>query len=216
MSIILPTGEILVTGGVAGAPPTDAALDATAVQTPELYDPRAGKWKALNAEKAKVVRNYHSVAILMPDGRVWTAGGDRDAAPGISAANLQIEIYEPWYVNEPNRPTILGVPDRWKSGETIDVFTDQASNTDQVVMVRCGSFTHAFNADQRLVSLPFRHGGGDRLEVDVPKNGHVVPSGFYFVFTVNGQGLPSSGSTVYLTNDPLSEAERAWEGLFAK
>ena len=47
-----------------------------------------GTWKTL--AEAQVPRLYHSVALLLPDGRVLTAGG---GAPG-PVTNLNGEIYE--------------------------------------------------------------------------------------------------------------------------
>lgn len=216
LCVILPTGEILHVGGVAGVPPTDAALDVSGVQTPEIYNPRSGKWSALTApaERQQVVRNYHSVALLMPDGRVWTAGSDKDASAGISAANLTIEIYEPWYYDRPDRPEILAAPDRWQTGSQFTLRTTQAPDIIRVVMVRCGSVTHAFNADQRLISLEFSHQGGDDLLVTAPPNGNVAPSGMYFLVTINRDRLPSAGTTIYVSGLPQSEAEANWNQLF--
>ena len=40
----------------------------------ERFDPATGDWSVLAT--AAVPRVYHSVALLLPDGRVWTAGSD--------------------------------------------------------------------------------------------------------------------------------------------
>ena len=124
LAVLLPNLKVLMVGGVAVALPDFAALDATGVRTPEIYDPEVnpdgatpGSWKALTqaSEQETEVRNYHSTAILMPDGRVWVAGGDKNAAPGIANANLTIEIYEPEYFGIPtgrrsSRRPIAGSP----------------------------------------------------------------------------------------------------------
>jgi hypothetical protein len=218
LCVLLPTGEVLSVGGVAGAPPTFAPLDATAVRTPEIFNPGTGTWSALTdpSEQQQVVRNYHSVALLMPDGRVWTAGSDNDAKPGIDAAELRIEIYEPWYHSRPNRPEILAAPDRWATGTQFSITTTQAEAIVRVVMVRCGSVTHAFNADQRLISLRFERQGGDDLLVTAPPHGDIAPSGMYFLYTINGDGLPSAGTTVYVSGVPRSESESNWDALFPR
>ncbi|MFD4459617.1 galactose oxidase-like domain-containing protein [Nocardia sp. NPDC058480] len=225
-AILLPNLKVLLVGGVAGTPPDAATLDATAVRTPEIYDPEVnrdgatpGNWKALThaSEKQSQVRNYHSTAILMRDGRVWVAGGDKDGAAGIANANLTIEIYEPSYFGNPNRPEILAAPNRWLTGTTFEVESTQVSenNIEHVIIVRCGSVTHAFNADQRLIQLGFNRIDGDRLKVTAPKDATIAPPGFYFMFTVNKQNLPSLGIKVYITEIPESDSERAWNGLFA-
>jgi hypothetical protein len=217
-AVLLPTGQVLVVGGVAGTP-DGRTLDATAVQYPEIFDPVTDSWSALTdpGEKAQVVRNYHSVALLMPDGRVWTAGSDHDAGRGTGptgAAELRIEIYEPWYYRRPNRPEITAAPDRWVTGQQFVVRTTQAEDIRRVAMVRTGSSTHAFNPDQRYLSLEFRHDVDDILLVTAPPDGNIAPTGMYFIYTINGQGLPSAGTTIYHNGDPRTEAEREWDDLF--
>ena len=218
-AVILPTGEVLVVGGVKGAPGPGGEilkLDSTAVNSPEIYNPFSGKWSALTTapETAKVARNYHSVALLLRDGRVWTAGSDHNGGQGIANADLRIEIYEPWYQRRPDRPKITAAPDRWLTGETFHVRTTQASQIKRVAMVRCGSCTHAFNSDQRYISLPFDFGGGDSLFVTAPPNGNVSPPGMYFLYTINQKGVPSEGITLYVSADPESEGEREWGNLY--
>jgi hypothetical protein len=97
------TGQVLVVGGVTGS---DNGADDSGfgVRLPELYDPQidwnaagghsgayvqsspnqdaTGTWTTPN-EPASVTRNYHSTAILMPDGAVWTAGSSINGRPGI-------------------------------------------------------------------------------------------------------------------------------------
>jgi hypothetical protein len=219
--VLLPTGEVLATGGVATVPAPEGplALDSTAVLEQEIYDPVANRWSALTDpdERAAVPRNYHSVALLMRDGRVWTAGSDHDAGRGTGpggAAELRIEIYEPWYHRMPNRPEILAAPDRWVTGQQFQVRTTQATDIVRVAMVRCGSCTHAFNSDQRYVTLRFDYTGSDELIVEAPPNGNVAPSGMWFLYTINSQGLPSEGITLYVSTTPETKGEREWDALY--
>jgi hypothetical protein len=89
---VLPDGKVLVTGGssIAGF---GAGIDGDAdpVLPAELWDPVTETWTTLAA--MDVPRLYHSVAMLLPDGRVLSAGGGEGAA----AANLQnnAEFYLP-------------------------------------------------------------------------------------------------------------------------
>ena len=66
--------------------------DNTGVQSPEIYSPAIdwstgqytdgeGSWNTLTGEdeQAVVPRGYHSVALLQPDGSVWTAGSTHTA-----------------------------------------------------------------------------------------------------------------------------------------
>lgn len=218
-AVLLPTGEMLVVGGVSGVRQPNgklATLDTTAVPWPEIYNPFTNEWSALTTpdEKAQVTRNYHSVALLMPDGRVWTAGSDFNAEPGIGSAEMRIEIYEPWYHGRPNRPEILAAPDRWATGEEVSVRTTHAEDIGRVAMVRCGSCTHGFNPDQRHVGLPWKRvGQTDELKVNIPTNGNIIPSGLYFLYTITRHGLPSAGTTVYVSTTPETDTERQWDEL---
>ncbi len=72
----------------------------------------------------------------------------------------------------------------------------------------------AFNPDQRYILVKFEQKGNDVLLVDTPPNGNVAPTGMYFLYTINGQGLPPAGTTLYMSTDPETETERQWDALF--
>src|SRR5207302_5151725 len=112
-AVLLPTGEVLVTGGVqlTAAPDGTAELsDDNAVLAAELYDPVSGGWFELPA--ATVPRNYHSVAVILPDGRVWTAGSNHNTWLGAAFVEKRMEIHTPWYCSPGlQRPVITGAPD---------------------------------------------------------------------------------------------------------
>lgn len=209
-AVLLPTGEVFICGGVQGTPQQNpqtgklelAPMDATAVLQPEIFNSFTNNWSAPN-DPASVVRNYHSVALLLPDGTVWTAGSDKDAGRGLKARELRFEIYFPWYHGNPDRPQIQAAPDRVFPNERWIVETNQAPRIKRVVMLRCGSCTHAFDSDQRYVGLRFQHNGGNRLCVEFPPNNNIMVPGFYFLFVINDAGLPSLGTVLYATpSDP--------------
>jgi hypothetical protein len=217
-TIILPTGEILLCGGVNVAS-DDPPLDSASVNTPELYNPYTDKWDV--ADDCQVCRNYHSVALLMPDGRIWTAGSDINAGRGAGpppannpdSRNLDIEIFEPWYANLPGRPYINAAPSLAYPGETVVVKSTFADEITRVVLVRCGSCTHAFNGDQRMLELKFEKANADprdeTLLVAMPPNNNILVPGPYLIFTlrtprdakdekVQSLGLPSYGTDIYI------------------
>jgi hypothetical protein len=98
--VILPTGDVFLSGGV-----TSTDDDRTAVLEGEIYSPgidwHAGAYAGVQAwmstEPASVVRNYHSVALLTPDGSVWTAGSSRNADQGNPAqvGEMRMEVGSP-------------------------------------------------------------------------------------------------------------------------
>jgi hypothetical protein len=213
--VLLPTGEIFLCGGI-NAGPDDPITDATAVLMPEIYNPYTDTW-SIAGESAASPRNYHSVALLMPDGRVWTAGSDRDAGRGagapppgnIDVRNLDIEIYEPWYYSDPGRPDIKA-PSLAYPKETILVQSTYASEIERVVMLRCGTCTHAFNPDQRMLELAFSKAIPDdqddqNLLVKMPPDNNILVPGPYLIHTIRRKagtlGLPSKAAHIYIVHE---------------
>ena len=70
---ILPDGSVLATGG---SKSTEACSDQSQAVLPvELWSPATQTWTTLAS--LSVLRFYHSIAVLLPDGRVLVAGGGR-------------------------------------------------------------------------------------------------------------------------------------------
>jgi len=69
-SVLLPDSTILVVGGEQA--PSQFGCSTTPALHPEVY--RGGKWHAMNA--TNIIRDYHSSALLLPSGKVITAGGE--------------------------------------------------------------------------------------------------------------------------------------------
>ena len=197
LATLLPTGEVFVSGG------TRTAQDATGVLEGELYRPGARSWTALPA--ASRVRNYHSTALLMPNGAVWHSGSNRDCEPGPEGRDRTVEVFEPWYFCEP-RPVISGATSRVCAGDELTVETPNGRDITQVVLLRCGSFTHAWNPDQRLVEVPFERSRTNSriLRARLPANAAVLVPGWYLLFVLDGAGVPSEGRMVQVCRPPAS------------
>jgi hypothetical protein len=154
------------------------------------YSNPPGRWDTIN-QPATVVRNYHSTALLMPDGRVWTAGGNSADQPGAppTAKQKLIEIFDPPYPAGP-RPTITSCPSLVFIREEFTVGVPNAAAIRSVVLIRCGSTTHTFNPDQRAVWLQFRVTSANTLAATTPPSAEVVPPGPYMLFVVDQAGRP--------------------------
>jgi hypothetical protein len=213
-AVLLPTGDVVVCGGF-----RDPGIDpAAAVCEIEVYHPFTNTWTTRPAAAtAQVCRNYHSVALLMPDGRVWMAGSNlsgkwsfhnpadfpgtlpQDAQQGtVDNRDLRIELYEPWYIGRADRPAIAAAPASATVGGAIQVQTPQAASISRVALVRLGSCTHSFNSDQRYVGVPFTRGPGV-LNLAIPNNPNVLVPGPYLLFLLQpGQnaGVPAEVPSV--------------------
>jgi hypothetical protein len=184
---ILPTGEVLVTGGTSGIGFND---ENAAVFASELWDPATGAWRTLASNS--VVRVYHSTALLLPDARVLLTGSG-DATDARDFYNA--ELFSPPYLFKGARPTISSAPTAVGYGQSFFLGTPTPSAITRVTLVRLGSTTHAFDANQRFNELKFvRTTGG--LTVTTPGSRNIAPPGHYMVFLLNGTGVPSTARIV--------------------
>ena len=187
---LLPTGQVLVTGGV-GADEHDSA----AVREAEVYDPATNRWLLTSA--ATVPRNYHAVALLLPDGRVWTASASQEhsgsqcsiphGCGGPERTEERVEIFTPWYVNRRDRPVIAGCPaDIISDGRefSIGIGGSQGTAIGRVTLVRAGSPTHAFDADQRLIQLDITATSAAAVTARSPYSPEAAPPGDYMLFAL--------------------------------
>jgi hypothetical protein len=133
---------------------------------------------------------YHSTALLLPDGRVLNAGGGRFGGTGPGADQFSAEIYSPPYLFKGVRPTITSAPAAIGYGSTFTIATPDAAQIAAVSLVRLGTVTHTFNSGQRFLPLAFQPIAGG-LSVTAPFNGNLAPPGYYMLFILNTNGVPS-------------------------
>jgi hypothetical protein len=185
LGVILPDRTVLITGGsTMGEDVSSAVLD------PEIYDPANGTWT--EAARSTVPRVYHGVALLLPDGRVITAGSN----PHRKDDELRLELFHPPYLFRGPRPFIAMAPKVTHYGHAIDIETPQAHAIKWVHLIHPMATTHSSDTSQRLVDLPFRRHGFCHLEAEIPRNANLLPPGYYLLFIVNHLGVPSVGQWV--------------------
>ncbi len=181
---VLPNGRVLVTGGSE----LQNSLLGDVGYSPEVWDPDTDTWRELSAEVHP--RLYHSVALLLPDGRVLVAGG---GAPG-PVQNLNAQIFSPTYL-EGDRPTISSAPSSIDHGANFTI--NVSSDVSRITLVRAGSVTHSFNSGQRFMELAMS-GHGSTRTVTAPANANVAPPGTYMLFALNSSGAPSVAKMVQI------------------
>ena len=184
---LLPDRTVLASGGArVQEHKVDASLHA------ELYDPRTRKWK-LGAE-SRVPRLYHSTALLVPDGRVVTAGSN----PRPKADELRIEVYSPPYLFRGPRPELDLARNHVAYGGRLRATVPGAADLREINLLRAGATTHAFNNEQRLLGLDYTVDAADRVTLTFPRRRNVAPPGWYMVFAISADGVPSIGQFVRL------------------
>jgi beta-lactam-binding protein with PASTA domain len=190
----LPDGSVLVTGG---GTDRSAFISTNGVLAAELWSPSNGTWTTLAS--AARARLYHSTANLLADGRVLVAGGGADS--GVQD-EVNAEIYSPPYLFKGSRPTISSTPSTLSYGTNFTVATPDAASIASVALISPGSVTHAFNHNQRFMNLAFSVTPSG-LNVAAPANANLAPPGYYMLFIVNGNGVPSVATFV---NFPVGAA----------
>jgi hypothetical protein len=188
---ILPNGKVLVSGG--SGKDEDGS---TAVLPAQLYDPAANSFSS--ASTMQFARLYHSNTLLLPDATVLAVGGN----PQRGTYEPHIEIYSPPYLftatgSPAKRPSITATPPAVRHSATFEVRTPEAANINSVVLIRAGAVTHAFDMEQRLVGLSFTKAAGV-LRVTAPSTGNIAPPGYYLLFILNAEGVPSVAHFIHL------------------
>ena len=190
---VLPTGEVLVTGGTRGTSFNEVSL---AVRVAEIWDPATGAWTQLSSNA--VNRTYHSTSLLMPDGRVLHTGSGDAVNDGVVAPDEKnAEYFSPPYLFNGARPTISSAPTSVSYGQTFTVGTPDPSAIGKVSLIALGSVTHAMDQGERFMWLAFtREAGG--LGVTAPADRNIAPPGWYMLFVLNGSGVPSVARMIRL------------------
>jgi plastocyanin len=185
-AVLLPDRTVFVSGG-------GGMGEANPVKEAEIYDPATDAWT--EAATATVARLYHSVALLLPDGRVITAGSN----PHRGDDELRLELFHPPYLFRGPRPFITDAPDAIAYGQTIEIHTPQGADIEWIELIRPMATTHSCDTEQRLLDLPIeRRRNPCRLRATVPKNPNLAPPGWYMLFIVNRDRIPSVARWVHL------------------
>jgi hypothetical protein len=180
VSVLLPDRTVLVVGG--------SRLDESrelATAEAEIFDPVTETW-AVGAE-ARVLRLYHSVAALLPDGTVITAGSN----PARGDEEYRLERYFPPYLFRGPRPVINDAPDTVQYGDVVTINYESIPDLKWVNLIRATTSTHCLNTDQRLVDLPFTITGSSTLQATMTSEANVAPPGRYMLSVANDAGVPS-------------------------
>ncbi|MEM7282442.1 MAG: LamG-like jellyroll fold domain-containing protein, partial [Pseudomonadota bacterium] len=191
--IILPNGEVLVVGGnTSGIKFSD---DGT-VLAAEIWNPTTQTWKEV--ADMDIPRNYHSIALLLNDGRVLSGGGG--LCGGCAANHQDGQVYSPPYLfnadgSLASRPSISFAPATVDNGEVYNVTVSGGPIT-KFSLLRLGATTHGVNSDQRYISVPFASAGGNDYNITMHANPNVLMGGHYQLFALNAQGVPSEAAII--------------------
>lgn len=183
--VLLPDGNVLICAGIDGYKwgPNTPTLAA------EMFDPRTETWTVMAA--MSTVRQYHSISLLLPDGRVLNTG-----SVGGPGNIMSMEVYSPPYLFRGPRPRIRSSPIAIGYGAVFTVESPDTCRVRRVSLIRASSITHHTNTDQRFVALAWERHGHCDLQVTAPSNANVAPPGYYMLFVLDDCGVPSVAQLV--------------------
>jgi plastocyanin len=181
---LLPDGRVFIAGGVSGG--ADGG-------TCEIFDPRNPGAGWVQGPNMKFVRTYHSSFILLTDGSIL-AGGDPQVGGGPTAH----ERFFPDYFDLP-RPAITNAPATINYGANFAINTPTPPAITEVVLLRPGAVTHGYNMSQRGIECVIAGMGAGTLDVVAPPNANLAPPGWYLLFILDSNRVPSEGRWVRLT-----------------
>lgn len=190
-SVILPNGEVMVIGGNTSGLKFN---DTGSILAPEIWNPTTGQWREVT--DMSVPRNYHSVALLLPDGRVWSGGG---GLSGNSADHRDAQIYTPPMLYAANgdlavRPVLTQAPGYIGTGT---VFTIRGTpGIQRFTFIKMSSQTHAMNTDLRFLNLPFTEVSPGVYSVTSHSNLNVMTPGYWMLFGIAANGVYSESKVI--------------------
>ena len=195
-AVILPNGHVFITGGQQyGIPFSDTTPDLT----PELYMPETDQF--IMQAPNSIVRVYHSIAMLLPDGTIFNGGGG--LCGNCTTNHFDAQIFTPQYLlntdgSAATRPTIASVgATSIKVGGTLTFKTGGAITA--ASFLRYGTVTHATDTDQRRVPLNITSTGTNSFSAPLPTDPGILLPGYWMLFVMNSAGVPSIAATIKVT-----------------
>lgn len=191
--VVLPDARIAVIGGHEGLEDPNGLRTA-------YVDPREGFETKLGSGLGVEIRGYHNVALLLPDGRILSGGGQGVIQEGSLAEKTNYRYVSPSYMFE-TRPQITLAPTSLGYAQNFNVTTTGATPAEFVLM-SLGSITHSFDFNQRYVQLDLVQtvsvAGSHDSSLTAPPNSSVAPPGHYMLFVLDEDRIPSVAAFVKL------------------
>jgi hypothetical protein len=188
-TVLLPDRSMVTIGG--------KDMVSNSPRAVELFDPVTGRWR-LGPSQVET-REYHSTALLLPDGRVLSTGDDRnptsDGTRAQSSPDDTGEIYSPPYLFKGPRPAISFAPKAVRWNVPFGVGTK--ADIDRAVLMAPSAVTHSNDMSQRLVPLKIVDTYKGGLTLKSPPSAAVAPPSWYMLFLLD-DGVPSIASWIRL------------------
>ncbi|MEU7027103.1 galactose oxidase-like domain-containing protein [Streptomyces sp. NPDC014779] len=199
-SVLMPDDTVFTSGGseqYRGSSGSD-------ILKAQFYDPRSNAFR--EAAEPTVGRNYHSEALLLPDGRVATFGSDPLYAnkdnTKLGTFEQRIEVFTPPALHRAggDRPVLGEGPQELDQNGRATFKTRDAARITTARLMRPSAVTHTTDVEQRSIELGLTKGAdGVTVTVEVPKDPTLVPPGWYMLFVTDQDGIPSEAKWIQVS-----------------
>jgi hypothetical protein len=214
-AVILPDGRILVIAGW-----SDETTEFKQTGYALYVDPKNNFATARGSAYMPETRGYHTVSVLLPDGRVLVGSGNIDGNDEIERTDFR--YYYPDYIFA-TRPVMATAPDTIDFGASGLVSVPHGTSVGEADLVALGSQTHSFDMNQRHVQVQLAGplytiasvGGTwtqvppaqctssapacyDTYSIQAPSTADTAPPGYYILFILDSNRIPSIGKVLKL------------------
>ncbi|KAI7870670.1 glyoxal oxidase N-terminus-domain-containing protein [Spinellus fusiger] len=215
--VLLPDGSVLWVNGCQRGWAGYNRRNHDPTFNPIIYTPehKHGERWTTGLANTTIARMYHSVALTLPDGRVWIAGSNNVDPPDVLAeypTEFRVEYFSPPYLfKHPTKPLVSNVPRVVVYGQRFEiqlnlgtceaVEEEKGRSAIKVALLRPGFSTHSMHMSQRYVVL--RHTLADdnqSIEIEAPPRATIFPPGAGFLYVLCG-GVPSVGVEMFVEKD---------------
>jgi hypothetical protein len=191
ITVLLPNDQVLVTGGSRYY----RGMHGSDNRNTRIYNVAANSFSW--AANSITGRDYHSGGILLPNGSILTLGGNplygnkQDTQP--ETFNQEIDVYFPPYMFHGTRPHIISAPAVMNLRHRYLIKLSQAPDIKYLRLMKPDNPTHVTDVNERSIAVNFTQAGNGELKIALPLNHNLVPPGYYMLFAVNNNGIPSAG-----------------------
>lgn len=194
-AVLTPDDSVFTSGGSLDY----RGKEASDILRAQFYDPAHGTFRP--AAAPTVGRDYHSEALLLPDGRIAVFGSNPLFADKANTEDApfeqRIEVYSPPYLYGRARPELGSGPVEVDRGESVTFHSGSAGVVRAARLMRPSAVTHVTDVEQRSIALDLaRHGRS--VTVTVPRDTSLVPSGWYMLFLTDQRGTPSLARWIHV------------------
>ncbi|MEU4658882.1 kelch motif-containing protein [Streptomyces sp. NPDC023723] len=194
-SVIMPDDTVFTSNGSSDY----RGRSASNILKAQVYDPKSNAFH--EAASPAVGRNYHSEALLLPDGRVATFGSDPlfDDQQNTKLGHFEqrMEVFTPpaLHRNTAARPVLKDGPKTVDAGQRVTYRTAHPDRIAKARLMRPSAVTHTTDVEQRSIELDVTK-KGKAVTFDIPKDRALVPPGWYMLFVTDADGTPSKAKWI--------------------